>query len=95
MDTGLALAYAVSGRKEEAETALAQLEKLAQTRYVPATYMGILYAGLNDRAQAFAWLEKAFEERADGLTLLNVDPLVDGLRDDPRFKSLVKRIGLE
>ena len=95
MDTGLAHAYAVSGRKEEAETALAQLEKLAQTRYVPATYMGILYAGLNDRAQAFAWLEKAFEERADGLTLLNVDPLVDGLRDDPRFKSLVKRIGLE
>ncbi len=93
MDTGLALAYAVSGSKEEASKVITQLQTLAKLRYVPATYMGILYAGLNDRAQAFEWLEKACEERADGLTLLNVDPMVDGLREDARFKNLVNRIG--
>jgi tetratricopeptide (TPR) repeat protein len=93
LDTGLALAHAVSGNKDETAAAIAQLQKVAQFRYVPATYMGILYAGLNDGAKAFEWLEKAYEERADGLTLLNVDPMVDGLREDQRFKDLVRRIG--
>jgi Flp pilus assembly protein TadD len=93
MDTGLALAHAVNGSKEEAATAIAQLQKLAQLRYVPATYMGMLHAGLNDRDKAFEWLEKAYQERADGLILLNVDPMVDGLREDARFKKLLVRIG--
>lgn len=93
MDTGLALAYAVSGDKSQTAAVLSRLPELAKSRYVPATYVGILYAGLNDRDHAFEWLEKAYEERADGLTLLNVDPMVDVLRDDKRFKELLRRIG--
>jgi len=94
MDTGLALAYAVTGRKAEAAAAIEKLQQLSEVRYIPATYMGILYAGLKDHDRAFEWLEKAYEERADGLTLLNVDPMVDDLRGDNRFKTLVQRIGL-
>jgi TolB-like protein/Flp pilus assembly protein TadD len=93
VDTGLALAHAVNGGKDATTSAIAQLQTLAKFRYVPATYMGILYAGLNDHAKAFEWLERAYEERADGLTLLNVDPMVDGLRSDQRFGGLLARIG--
>lgn len=54
----------------------------------------MLFAGLGDKEQALTWLEKAYEERADGLTWLNVDPMLDNLRAEPQFQSLVKRIGL-
>jgi hypothetical protein len=40
------------------------------------------------------WLEKAFAERADGLTWLAVEPMLDDMRDDPRFQELVRKIGL-
>jgi TolB-like protein/Flp pilus assembly protein TadD len=93
IDMGLALAHAVAGRKAEVTAALEQLQMFSAGRYIPATYIGIVYAGLQDRDRAFEWLEKAYEERADGLTLLNVEPMVDELRGDPRFQDLVCRIG--
>ena len=81
------------GRKSQARTVVKKLHSEAAKRYVPATYIGILHAGLGDAESAFEWLERAYEERTDGLTLLNVEPMVDGLREDPRFQSLIKRIG--
>jgi hypothetical protein len=54
----------------------------------------MLFAGLGDRDKAMEWLEKAFAERADGLTWLNVEPMLDELRQDPKFQDLVRRIGL-
>jgi TolB-like protein/Tfp pilus assembly protein PilF len=89
------LLHAVAGRKPQTRAVLKQLHTQAAQRYIPATYIGILHAGLGDTEAAFEWLEKAFEERADGLTLLNVEPMVDTLRPDPRFQSLIHRIGLE
>ena len=91
MATGLL--YAVMGRRARSRAVVKQLHSEAAKRYVPATYIGILHAGLGDTESAFDWLERAYEERADGLTLLNVEPMVDGLREDPRFRSLIKRIG--
>jgi TolB-like protein/Tfp pilus assembly protein PilF len=92
----IALAHvdAVQGRKAEARKTLQQLKLMAKRRYVPATYFGILYAALGDSAQSFRYLDKAYQERADGLTFLNVEPLVDELREDPRFQKLVKKIRL-
>ena len=90
----LAHAHAVGGRTAEARKALQQLKLMARRRYVPATYFGILYAALGDSAQSFRYLEKAYKDRADGLTFLNVEPLVDKLREDVRFQKLVRKIGL-
>ncbi len=87
------LLCAVSGRKAQARAVVKQLHRDAETRYVPATYIGILHAGFGDTESAFEWLERAYKERADGLTLLNVEPMVDGLRPDARFQSLISRIG--
>jgi len=90
----LAHVHAVRGRKPEARKALRNLALTARRRYVPSTYFGILYAALGDAARSFRYLEKAYRERADGLTFLNVEPLVDDLRGDPRFEKLLRKIGL-
>jgi tetratricopeptide (TPR) repeat protein len=93
MDTAWGLVNAANGRKEQAEEKIRALEAAGKKRYVPATYFGMLYAGLGKKKQAFTWLEKAYEERADGLTWLNVLPALDGLRSEPRFQDLLRRIG--
>jgi TolB-like protein len=93
MDTAWGLVNAVNGRKDQAEEKIRELETAGKNRYVPATYFGMLYAGLGKKKQAFTWLEKAYEERADGLTWLNVLPALDGLRSEPRFQDLLRRIG--
>ena len=54
----------------------------------------VLYAGLGDKDKAFAELEKSFNARGIEVPGLNVDPLMDPLRDDPRFADLIKRVGL-
>jgi TolB-like protein len=93
-DGELGLAYAVSGQMTEAKKTAESFKSAARQRYIPPTYFVMIHAGLGDKDQAFAWLEKAFAERADGLTWLNVEPMLDPLRDDPRFHDLVRRIGL-
>src|SRR5215813_4542144 len=94
VDAALGLAYAVSGHKERAQKTADAFAAAAGKRYIPPTYFGMLYAGMGDKDQAFIWLEKAFGERADGLTWLGVEPMLDGIRSDPRFHNLLRRIGL-
>lgn len=94
MDAALGLAYAVSGKKGLTAKLAEQFKAAAKKRYIPPTYFGMLFAGLGDRDKAMEWLEKAFEERADGLTWLNVEPMLDELRSDPKFLDLIRRIGL-
>jgi len=90
----LAHTYAVSGKRGEALRIVGELQDLAKRKYVSSYQIAAIYAGLGDKNQAFAWLEKAYQERADGLVNLRVEQRFDGLRDDPRFAELVRRIGL-
>lgn len=91
---GLAHVYAVSGRRTEARKILAELQRLSEHSYVPATDMALVYAGLGDKDNAFAWLDKAYEEHAFALSNLKVEPRFDLLHSDPRFADLLRRIGL-
>ena len=52
------------------------------------------YIGIGDNEQAFDWLEQAYKERSNLLLLLQVYPLLDPLRGDPRFADLIHRVGL-
>jgi eukaryotic-like serine/threonine-protein kinase len=90
----LAHAYAVSGRKREAEEILRQLKDRSKQSYVPAYNFAEIYIGLGDKEQALASLEKACADRSMLLTFLKVDPELDGLHSDPRFKDLLRRVGL-
>ncbi len=87
-------AQAVSGNAAEVRKSLEELKKLSKQRYVPAVYLAAVYTGLGDKDRAFEWLEKAVDERSDQLINLNVEPMADSLRSDPRYKELIHRIGL-
>jgi serine/threonine protein kinase/Flp pilus assembly protein TadD len=87
-------AYAKTGRREKAEAAVAKLRDLEKTEPVDPYLLATLYVGLGDKDKAFVELEKSFNDRGYYVPLLRVDPLMDPLRDDPRFADLIKRIGL-
>ena len=89
----LAHAYAVSGNREQALKIIAELEELAKSRYVSSYQIATIYAGLGEKDQAFAWMQKAYDERSDGLVNLKVEQRFDNLRSDPRFSDLVRRVG--
>jgi TolB-like protein/Tfp pilus assembly protein PilF len=85
--------YALSGNKAKALAILKELKELRNKRYIPAIYLAVIYAGLSDKDQAFAWLEKNYQERSDGMTYLKIERLFDSLRSDPRYPDLMKRVG--
>jgi serine/threonine protein kinase/tetratricopeptide (TPR) repeat protein len=87
-------AYAKTGRREKAEDAIKRLRDLEKTEPVDPYIFAMLYVGLGDKDKAFVELEQSFNERSYYAPLLSVDPLMDPLRDDPRFADLIKRIGL-
>ena len=87
-------ALGVAGRRAEALAMLEGLRQLSSTRYVSPYSVALVHAGLSDRDQALAWLEKAYVERSDYMPYLNREPMLDGLRSDPRFAALVRRVGL-
>ena len=70
------------------------LKEDARTRYVSPFYFAVAYSRLGDKDEAFAWLEKAAVERSPWVTYIKGDPDFDGVRSDPRFTALLKRIGL-
>jgi serine/threonine-protein kinase len=87
----LGYAYAKAGRKQEA---LKLLEQMAAKPDLPVQERAIVYIGLDDKDQAFYWLDKSREENFPSITVLNSDPLFDSLRSDPRFAVLARKINL-
>src|SRR5687767_2290595 len=87
-------AYAKSGRRKEANEMINRLKELAKTQYVMSCRIATIYGALGEKDKAFAELEKAFAERDWDLHRVITDPFMDPLRDDPRFKELLRKIGL-
>jgi TolB-like protein/Tfp pilus assembly protein PilF len=86
--------YAVSGSRTEALKMVKEYKDLAARAYVDFYFIAMIYAGLGDRDQAFRWLEKGYQEHSNQMAWLAVDPWWYPLRDDPRYKDLLHRIGL-
>lgn len=92
-EAALAYAYAVSGKRAEAQKILAELkERAKQSPFAPVN-VAVVYAGLGENDRAFEWLEKAYEDRS-GPPFLAIDLMLDSLRSDPRFADLARRKGL-
>ena len=92
----LAYAYAVAGRRDEALKILDAQQRLAKQRDDGLPYnLAIIYTGLGDEDQAFAWLEKCIEQRTPLVYRLKARPMFDPLRSDPRYPELLRRMNLE
>jgi tetratricopeptide (TPR) repeat protein len=90
----LAQSYAATGRKAEATALVTELVNEARTSPGKSYGVAAIFAALNENDQAFAWLERAFKERDGNLLSLAVALEFDVLRADPRFKDLIRRIGI-
>jgi TolB-like protein/Flp pilus assembly protein TadD len=88
-------AYAHAGRRPDALRLLAELHQRRKVSYVPSGAFVNAYLGLGETDQAFAWLERAFQEQSNILQFLKVHPYFDPIRGDPRFADLLRRTGLE
>jgi tetratricopeptide (TPR) repeat protein len=92
--TSLGHTYAMSGKKVQAQGVIDRLKELSEQQHVPPYDIALIYAGLGEKDQAFEWLQKACEERSSWMIWIKVDPRLDNLRTDPRFKDLTQRVGL-
>jgi tetratricopeptide (TPR) repeat protein len=90
----LGYAHARSGNRDRAHRNLQELTARAADGYVSAVWTSLIYLGLSDHENVFRWLDRAFEERDGSLVLITGALEFDPVREDPRFKSLLDRMGL-
>ncbi len=90
----LGYCYAVAGKRGEALAITKELEEKYARREASGYDIAGMYAGLGEKDQAFAWLDKACQTRSGLLIFVTSDPPFDSLRSDPRYADLVRRMGL-
>ncbi|MGH9675257.1 MAG: TPR end-of-group domain-containing protein, partial [Bryobacteraceae bacterium] len=92
---GLGHAFAVQGDRIKAAKVVGELRDRLKREYVSSYDIAVIHAGLGENEEALAWLEKAITQRDSWLAArMSVDPRLDGLRSNPRFRGMLKRIGL-
>ena len=89
----LGYGYAVTGKRTQATAILKELEEKYARKESNGYNVAGVYAGLGDKNMAFEWLEKGFQTKED-LGLIRWRIPYESLRDDPRYKDLLKRMGL-
>lgn len=91
---GLGHAYAVAGRRREAQTVLQDLLERNRHSYVSPFDIALIYVGLGEKDTALVWMTKAVSERSTWLVYSKWEPRLDPLRNDSRFQDLLRRVGL-
>jgi serine/threonine-protein kinase len=94
-DSALSYAYAVSGDRAKAKQILRDLEDAARQRYVSPGSQVYIYLGLGEKEKVYEWLNRLCEAQDFACYWLKVDPVFDGLRQEPRFQALLKKMGLD
>jgi TolB-like protein/DNA-binding winged helix-turn-helix (wHTH) protein/Tfp pilus assembly protein PilF len=90
-----AVAYGRAGDRAKAIRAVHTLEKLFRKAGAdPTASLAHAYAGMGDHDKAIFYLERAYRNRSNILTIINVEPIFDSLHADPRFQDLLRRVGL-
>ena len=84
--------FAVAGRRADALNVLAELHEMSSQRYVAARSIAEVHLGLGEVDEAFAWLERGFQQRNGWLIHIRENPRYDRLREDPRYLDLVRRM---
>jgi len=86
-------AHALAGQRAEAQTLLNVLQEISQRKYVSPYAMLVIHLVLGPEERVFELLEQLYEEHNDWLVWLKVSPELRHLHDDPRFKTLLRRVG--
>ncbi|MEO7507892.1 MAG: protein kinase [Pyrinomonadaceae bacterium] len=92
-DSALGFAFGVAGHTDKALVILRQLKTQRQQQYVPAFDISVIHLALGQTDEALEWLSVAVDERSGFIPFLNVEPMVDILRPDPRFQEILRRVG--
>jgi len=92
---GLAQLYAKAGRPAEARRILGDLLIVARTRYVSPGLFASVYLALGEADLAFPWMERAYREQSNYMAYIAVDDTRDAVGSDPRYRDLLRRVGLE
>ncbi len=90
----LGFAYARAGRRSDAVRVIRELQELSARRFVNPDYIAIIHIGLGENDEAIQWLHRATEARTDWPLFFPVDPVIDSLQSDPRYRELLRSIGL-
>ena len=90
----LAYSMAAAGNKSYAERLAGELSEKMKSEYVSPVELVMVYIALGDNQTALDWTERAMEERRGWVAYLGVHPVVDPLREEPRFNALVKKMGI-
>jgi tetratricopeptide (TPR) repeat protein len=88
-------AYALWGRRGEAEEVLREMSRATERRWVCPFHFALIHAALGNIGRAFNYLEDLLEARSYELVSLSVDPRWDELRGDERFQAILRRMGLD
>ena len=90
-----AVVYGRSGHAEEARRALAKLEQISRSRADRTATLLVAYSGTGQKGRVIDLLQRAYSEHSNAVVQIKVDPMYDPIRSDPRFKDLLRRLGLE
>jgi TolB-like protein/Flp pilus assembly protein TadD len=85
---------ASAGNRAEAEKIIEELKQRTSREYIDPVLIAYIYIALDEKDQAFVWLENAYQDKAGNVPWLKIEPKVDPLRSDARFKDLMRRMGL-
>jgi hypothetical protein len=82
----------LAGKTDETRKILRELQEAAKMEFVSAYSFALIYTVLGEMDEAFAWFDKAYEERSPALPFLRANPRFASMRGDPRFEKLVERV---
>ena len=92
---GLAITYARIGRQAEARQILEELKKVASTKYIAAEEIAAVYVALGEKDEAFKWLERGYADHGGAFHAIAIRPVFRALHSDPRFREILRRIGID
>jgi Tfp pilus assembly protein PilF len=85
--------YGLMGKRTEAESVIKELQQRYEKGEGNGRDLAVVYTGIDDKDNAFAWLEKSFKDHSSFLAILRLEPSLDNLKSDPRWDELLRRVG--
>lgn len=86
--------YGRMGKADKATEIIAKLDAKSRSDYIDPYDLAVIYTGLGKNGEAIAWLDKAYRQKSPGIVSMKIDPMLNGLREEAKFKDLLKELGL-